>query len=550
MTDPDHKTYSQRIVKRYSKSKIGTCGLAIVLIFLLIALYAPFLSASKPIIVFYEGAYYFPLFRYYFSSFYFYKPLDIFYNVLGLCVPFFIWSIYTSKQVRYLFQLSIIGALFVLFIYFAFVRSLNPASDGTLNMEMQKAVAGIAKYEHDLFILKRERDPLPNWKFDLQYMNSYAKLNLVVDEYIARKQHVEVVKHLKQEDASSAHTPFWMEEENKRDRIATLKEERDKLLSMYVEDREKEVHLRHRLALIRQTNHDEKEIQKLIRYLRSLVEKNRYFERIQNQIQYYQDKDAWIEAHMKDISFVFMPLIRPLGWQDDAGGSQELNLKVPFWELTRASRQDLLAGVIYGVRVSLLVGVLATALALAIGIPLGLISGFYGGRLDVFSCRLVEVWESMPAFFMLMFLISILQTKSIFLVIAIIAIFSWTSSFRFVRAETFRQRELLYVDACHSLGYSVRRTLFVHLLPNSIIPVLALLPFDVISAITREATLAFLGLGEEQTCSWGVLMEEGSVAFPAESVLLWPPAIALTLLLVGIAFTGDTLHRAMDPKSS
>ena len=258
----------------------------------------------------------------------------------------------------------------------------------------------------------------------------------------------------------------------------------------------------------------------------------------------------WVEEHMKNISFIFMPFIRPLGWQDDAGGSQELNLKVPFWELTRASRQDLLAAVIYGVRVSLLVGILATALALAIGVPLGLASGFYGGRLDVISCRLVEVWESMPAFFMLMFLISILQTKSIFLIIAIIAFFSWTSSFRFVRAETFRQRELLYVDACQSLGYSVRRTLFVHLLPNSIIPVLALLPFDVISAITREATLAFLGLGEEQTCSWGVLMEEGSVAFPAESVLLWPPAIALTLLLVGIAFTGDTLHRAMDPKSN
>ena len=80
------------------------------------------------------------------------------------------------------------------------------------------------------------------------------------------------------------------------------------------------------------------------------------------------------------------------------------------------------------------------------------------------------------------------------------------------------------------------------------VPVIALLPFDIMAAITREAALAFLGLGEEHSCSWGVLMDEGRMAFPQESALLWPPAIALTVLLMAIAFVGNALQTALDPK--
>ena len=90
--------------------------------------------------------------------------------------------------------------------------------------------------------------------------------------------------------------------------------------------------------------------------------------------------------------------------------------------------------------------------------------------------------------------------------------------------------------------------MFYHLLPNAIPPLLTLIPFAVMSAITAEAGLSFLGLGEEGSSSWGVLMEEGRAAFPAESYLLWPPAILLSLLLVTIAIVGDHLRDALDPK--
>jgi len=141
-----------------------------------------------------------------------------------------------------------------------------------------------------------------------------------------------------------------------------------------------------------------------------------------------------------------------------------------------------------------------------------------------------------------------LQSKSIFLVIIVIGLFGWTGFSRYIRGEFFKQRNLPYVEACQSLGFRDNYIIFKHILPNAIPPVLTLLPFAVMGAITSEAGLSFLGLGEENSCSWGVLMDEGRTAFPAESYLLWPPAILLTVLLVAIAIVGDSLRDTLDPK--
>src|SRR5262249_38942468 len=105
-----------------------------------------------------------------------------------------------------------------------------------------------------------------------------------------------------------------------------------------------------------------------------------------------------------------------------------------------------------------------------------------------------------------------------------------------------------YVEACFAQGFSNRYIMFIHILPNAIPPLLTLLPFAMMGAITSEAGLSFLGLGEEGSCSWGVLMDEGRAAFPGESHLLWPPAALLTILLVAIALVGDALRDTFDPK--
>ncbi len=243
-----------------------------------------------------------------------------------------------------------------------------------------------------------------------------------------------------------------------------------------------------------------------------------------------------------------MPFVRSFHWEDDAGGDQTFNQYINWWERTRINRKDLLAALIFGVRISVVVGLMSVGIALLIGIPIGAFAGYYGGKFDIVVSRLLEIWEAMPTFFMLLMVVAITQSKSIFLVIGVIGIFGWTTFSRYIRGEFFKQRSLAYAEACKAQGFRDPYIIFSHILPNAIPPLLTLLPFAIMGAITSEAGLSFLGLGEEGSCSWGVLMDEGRSAFPAESYLLWPPAILLTILLVAIALVGDALRDALDPK--
>jgi len=255
-----------------------------------------------------------------------------------------------------------------------------------------------------------------------------------------------------------------------------------------------------------------------------------------------------IEQGRKKIDWMVMPVFSSYHWEEDAGGSQAFNQHLPWQYLTRPNRKSLASALVFGGRISFTVGVLAVFFAVCIGIPIGALSGYFGGRVDIAICRFLEIWESMPAFFMLLLVMAITQTKSIFLLIAVIAIFGWTGFSRYVRAEVFKQKNAYYVDYCKLQGYSHLRILFKEILPNSLTAVLTLIPFALVGAITSEAGLSFLGLGEENTSSWGSLMNEGREAFAAESYLLWPPAILLTSLLIAFALMGDGIRDLLDPR--
>jgi len=285
--------------------------------------------------------------------------------------------------------------------------------------------------------------------------------------------------------------------------------------------------------------HEESEIQNL---------QSQHSESAQAKLKYILDRRQWLEEQSHNLRFLIMPLISWFHWEDDAGGQQALNHYIPTWYLTRINRKDLTSALIFGVRTSLTVGILSVGLALLIGIPIGAFAGFYGGKFDIVVSRLLEIWEAMPVLFMLLMVVAILQNKSIFLVTLVIGVFGWTSFSRYVRGEFFKQRSLSYVEACHALGFKNRYIMFKHIMPNAVAPILTLLPFAIMGAITSEAGLSFLGLGEEGSSSWGVLMDEGRTAFPDESYLLWPPAILLTILLVAIALVGDSLRDTLDPK--
>lgn len=440
---------------------LGFIGASVVILFILVGVYAPFLASSKPLAVSYDGSIYFPLFRYLFFSGFYTKPLDIFFNLLMFTLPFFVlfWRRPKIFAALLLLQLG-------LFWWLAFYGISDPASDPKLSRERQAAIQSNLQSGSSL-----------TWKEELAWMNNYARLNAVLRAYLGQRHHDTLAVYSGGKEVPS----LWG------------------------------------------------------------MEQKRIKEDDANRLQ-------WIQEQIPKINWVIMPLIRPFHWEDDAGGSQALNQKLPWWELTRVNRKDLVAALIFGVRISLVVGMLAVGLALLIGIPIGALSGYYGGRFDIVVSRLLEIWESMPIFFMLLLVIAMMQSKSIFIVISVIGLFGWTGFSRYIRGEVFKQRHLSYVEACRSIGFSDGYIIFRHILPNAIPPVLTLLPFAIMGAITSEAALSFLGLGEEGSGSWGVLMDEGRSVFPGESYLLWPPAILLTVLLVAIALVGDAIRDTLDPK--
>jgi peptide/nickel transport system permease protein len=374
----------------------------------------------------------------------------------------------------------------VLFGYFSYKTPSDPGADPTLIHARQEAYQKLTTP--------------PSWDFDLKYMSPYEKLNELVRYRLLKSQNNRILdfniqNHLNTDLASTLWNQNQARYESKVKQLTEATDEHSKIA------------------------------------LKALIAKH-----------------EWLETQSQTLEYMTMPLIRDFHWEDDAGGQQSLNKQIPWEELTRINRKDLAAALIFGVRVSLVVGILAVFLALIIGIPFGAAAGYYGGKFDIIVSRLLEIWESMPVFFMLLLVVVMTQSKSIFIVICVIGLFGWTTFARYIRGEFFKQRNLAYVEACRAQGFSNTYIIFTHILPNAIPPVLTLLPFSIMAAITSEAALSFLGLGEEGSASWGVLMDEGRSAFPGESYLLWPPAILLTVLLIAIALVGDALRDALDPK--
>lgn len=507
-----HPSFWQVAWIQFKKHPLGYGSLWVVGLFCLMAIFAPFLASSKPFVVKYNGEFYFPLFRYLFFKGFYTKSLDQFYNLLIFTFPLFLLAGIALKRVpkqRKIALWSIVALQFLIFGYLAYRPQKDPASDPTLNLAKQKILI-----EEN----KASKPILMTWNEELSYMNPYAKLNLIL-RYQQRQVQNERLKIYQE---AYANDPVHRGEKDVY--IPTLWEQ--------------------------EFHHEKDEIQRQQEIIHRYSHKKTdvAYQKAIARLKYIQDRRQWLEEQSKQLSDEVMPILRLFHWEDDAGGDQTLNRYVSWWDLTRINRKDMVASLIFGVRISLSVGLLAIGLALLIGIPIGAFSGYYGGRIDMITYRLIEIWESMPTFFMLLLIVAFLQSKSIFLVIAVIGFFGWTGFSRFVRGEFFRQKQLPYTEACHALGFSDVRIMFSHLLPNAIPPLLTLVPFAIMGAMTSEAGLSFLGLGEEGSSSWGVLMDEGRTAFPSESYLLWPPAILLTMLLVSIALVGDALRDALDPK--
>jgi len=209
--------------------------------------------------------------------------------------------------------------------------------------------------------------------------------------------------------------------------------------------------------------------------------------------------------------------------------------------------RDVFARLLYGFRLSVLFAFALTAIGVILGIVIGAVQGYFGGKIDLFTQRVIEIWGSMPELYLLIIFASLFQ-PSIFLLIILLSLFGWMGLADYVRAEFLRGRNLEYVKAAYALGVSNREIIWRHLLPNSMTPVLTFLPFRISGAIVALTSLDYLGLGvPPSTPSLGELLAQGK-----ENITAWWLSLTTFLVLTGtlmlLIFIGEALREALDSR--
>lgn len=210
--------------------------------------------------------------------------------------------------------------------------------------------------------------------------------------------------------------------------------------------------------------------------------------------------------------------------------------------------RDTLAGLIHGTRYALLIGFVAMGIALSIGVVLGAIAGYRGGIVDIAISRMIELVMTLPTFFLIITITAMVQDGSIWLIMMMIGLTGWTSIARFTRGEVLRVRSLDYVSAATALGYSTRRIIFRHILPNALAPVLVTAAFGIAGAVLIESALSFLGFGVPPTVvTWGSTLSKARMN-PSAWWLAIFPGLMIFLTVLSYNLIGDALRDATDPR--
>lgn len=209
--------------------------------------------------------------------------------------------------------------------------------------------------------------------------------------------------------------------------------------------------------------------------------------------------------------------------------------------------RDLASGIAHGARVSLLIGAVATAVSLVIGVGVGAIAGYYGGKIDAALMRLTEFFQTIPQFLFALTIVAILQ-PSIPTIVGAIGVTAWPSLARLVRAEILKLRHGDMVQAEIALGASDLRIIFLHLLPNTLAPIIVSGSVMVATAILTESSLAFLGLGDPNVVSWGGMVGAGREVLRSDWYIATIPGIAIVIAVLALNLLGDGLNDAIDPK--
>ena len=210
---------------------------------------------------------------------------------------------------------------------------------------------------------------------------------------------------------------------------------------------------------------------------------------------------------------------------------------------------DILAWLIYGTRAELMVGVTAAFFAVVIGTIVGLVAGFYSGLIDDLLMRTTDVVLSLPGLVILLLFAAVFG-PSLVNIIIIIAILSWAGIARVIRSVTISIKERSFVDAAIIAGASDSRLIFKHIAPNVLPYAFLYMTFNISGAIVTEAILAFLGFGDVNYVTWGMMLQYLQISGFSLTAYWWllPPGIAITLLSLAFYLIGRAFDEVVNPR--
>jgi microcin C transport system permease protein len=260
-------------------------------------------------------------------------------------------------------------------------------------------------------------------------------------------------------------------------------------------------------------------------------------------------RDPAVRQLINQHGWMLTPII-PFAYQ-----TPNLDLAVPVpsppsaqnWLGTDDQGRDVVARVLYGLRVSLIFGILLTLLSAVLGIAMGAVQGYYGGLIDLIGQRILEVLGGLPMLFMVIILVSMF-TPNVYWLFFIMLFFKWPDLVGLVRAEFLRARNLDYVRAARSLAISDRSIMFRHILPNALSSSLSQLPFMLTANITALTALDFLGYGlPPESASLGELLSQGKENLDAVWLIL-TGFVVMALVLSLLVYIGEAARDAFDPR--
>ncbi|KQX27220.1 ABC transporter permease [Variovorax sp. Root434] len=209
--------------------------------------------------------------------------------------------------------------------------------------------------------------------------------------------------------------------------------------------------------------------------------------------------------------------------------------------------RDILSGLVYGARISLLIGVVSTFVALLIGVGLGAVAGYFGGWIDAALMRFTELFQAVPSFALAIVLVAIFE-PSIKSIVVAIAIVSWPPVARLVRSEflTLRQRD--FVQAALLAGQSTPRIILTQILPNAMSPIIVMASLMVATAILLESSLSFLGLGDPNQMSWGYMVGAARTVLRQAWWMALFPGLAIVLTVLALNLVGEGLSDGLNTR--